>query len=47
MSEEGAAVVGLGEMIKRDQSLRELADLPEGWIAEREDVTSPWKRFGR
>jgi hypothetical protein len=47
VSEEDAAVVGLGEMLERDPSLRELADLPEGWIAERADVCSPWMRVRR
>jgi hypothetical protein len=47
VSEEDAAVVGLGRMLERDPSLRELADLPEGWIAERADVGSAWMRVRR
>jgi hypothetical protein len=30
-----ARVVGLGEIVKRDPTVRELADLPLGWSAER------------
>jgi len=37
-------VVGLDCMYNRDPSLGELADLPLGWRAWREDVTSPWVR---
>ena len=47
VSEKDAALVGLGRMLERDPSLRELADLPEGWIAERADIGSPWMRVRR
>ena len=39
-----ARVVGLGGMCDRDSTLRELADLPEGWQAWRERLGSPWRR---
>ncbi|MGH7517091.1 MAG: hypothetical protein ACREOC_06435 [Gemmatimonadales bacterium] len=39
-----ARVVGLGRMGTRDASLRELADLPEGWHAWRAGVGAPWQR---
>ena len=45
VSEEDARVVSLQEMIKRDSTLRELADLPLGWKAEREAVGKPWRRY--
>lgn len=44
VSEKDAAIVALGEMVERDDSLRELADLPEGWIAERNAPSSAWER---
>jgi len=31
-------------MVKRDESLIELADLPLGWCADRIDVDSQWSR---
>jgi hypothetical protein len=39
-----ARVVGLGEICRRDPSLLELADLPEGWRAWRERVGAKWQR---
>jgi hypothetical protein len=37
-------VVGLGRMCGRDPTLRELADLPEGWQAWREQPGAVWQR---
>jgi hypothetical protein len=37
-------VVGLGRICQRDPSLRELADLPEGWRAWRERLGAVWQR---
>ena len=42
--ESDAAVVGLSEMLDRDATLADLADLPLGWRAWRETPTSPWHR---
>ena len=39
-----ARVVGLGRMCARDPTLRELADLPEGWCARRAGPGAPWHR---
>ncbi|RWM17261.1 hypothetical protein [Mesorhizobium sp.] len=39
-----AMLVGLSEMVKRDNSLRELWDLPYGWHAWREGKGQPWHR---
>ena len=39
-----AMVVSLVEVISRDRSLLELADLPLGWQATRENPQSPWRR---
>jgi len=39
-----AKVVALDEIIFRDPSVVELADLPLGWSAIRDSITSPWKR---
>jgi hypothetical protein len=41
---KNAALVSLREMIERDSTLAELADLPVGWCAERESPNSPWLR---
>jgi hypothetical protein len=34
-------------MIERDSTLAEIADLPEGWFAERDAVGESWTRFPR
>jgi hypothetical protein len=39
-----AKVAALDEIIFRDPSIVELADLPLGWSAIRDTTTSPWKR---
>jgi hypothetical protein len=38
-------IVCLGCALLRDPTLAELADLPLGWAAERDDASSPWRRF--
>lgn len=40
-----AKVVCLRCITKRDSTLLELADLPVGWGADREDLSSPWHRI--
>ena len=40
-------LICLGCALKRDSSIAELADLPVGWMAERDDVNSPWDRYPR
>lgn len=42
--QEDAKVVCLGCMVKRDETLLELADLPLGWCADRDNRDSPWER---
>lgn len=37
-------VVGIGHLIERDHSLQEMADLPAGWEAERQEIGKPWLR---
>jgi hypothetical protein len=37
-------VVGLGRICERDPTLRQLADLPEGWRAWRASTEAPWER---
>jgi hypothetical protein len=37
-------IVGLGGIYKRDASVGELADLPEGWRAWRASAGQPWRR---
>ena len=42
--EEDASTVGLKEIFDLDNSIGELADLPEGWHAWREAPSEPWRR---
>ncbi|MBX3388173.1 MAG: hypothetical protein KF691_01815 [Phycisphaeraceae bacterium] len=44
MTEKDACVVALEEMVVRDPTLIELADLPCGWEARRDFVGGPWRR---
>jgi len=43
-SEGDAMVVSLSEVVEHDPTIRQLADLPCGWLAERDDIGSPWRR---
>jgi len=38
-------LVGMNHVLDRDESLKELLDLPKDWNAERADVRSPWRRM--
>ena len=42
--EEDGVVVGLGELVRFDPSLEDLADLPVGWDAWRTAPGDPWQR---
>ena len=42
--ESDGRVIGMGEALKLDPTLRSIADLPPGWIAERTSVGGEWKR---
>jgi len=37
-------IISLQNVVKRDESISALADLPEGWHAWRSSKTSPWQR---
>ncbi|WP_136619823.1 MULTISPECIES: hypothetical protein [Mesorhizobium] len=37
-------LVGLQEVVRRDESILALADLPKGWHAWRSSKSSPWQR---
>jgi hypothetical protein len=39
-----AGVVSLAEMVERDPSLLEVANLPLGWRAWRSSASAPWQR---
>ena len=39
-----AMIVGLGQLVQSDQTLAQLADLPQGWVAWRGRRNSPWLR---
>jgi hypothetical protein len=41
---EDARVIGLDCALRLDPGLADLADLPRGWQAWRENVQSPWRR---
>ena len=40
-----AKTVALREIVRLDPTITELADLPEGWIAERAHANSEWRRY--
>ena len=42
--ERDIMLVGLQEVVQREESIMELADLPEGWHAWRTSKSSPWQR---
>ncbi|NLH16232.1 MAG: hypothetical protein GX455_06615 [Phycisphaerae bacterium] len=42
---EDGRIMGLEEIVSKDHSILELADLPEGWMAYRQTPLSPWKRM--
>jgi hypothetical protein len=44
-AEADAAVVGLKDVVAMDDSILELADLPVGWSAKRDDVGGTWRRI--
>ncbi len=41
---QDATVVALRSMVSRDGTLNDLADLPKGWRAWRDDPAAPWQR---
>lgn len=38
-------LVHMEELVARDNSLLEIADLPRGWAAWRDSEDSPWERY--
>jgi hypothetical protein len=40
-----ARLIGMHEALKLDPSLREIADLPPGWVARRSSRDAPWDRI--
>lgn len=47
LREEEAMVIALSEILGLDNSVAELASLPLGWVATRENRDSPWVRKER
>jgi len=41
---EDGRVIGMGEALEIDPTLRSIADLPPGWTARRDRVGAPWHR---
>ncbi|MCM8528906.1 MAG: hypothetical protein NE327_20450 [Lentisphaeraceae bacterium] len=41
----GSMVVSMAQVVSTDDSLHEIADLPVGWVAERESVEGEWKTY--
>jgi RNAse (barnase) inhibitor barstar len=37
-------IVALREIVSMDQTITEIADLPPGWMAQRETIGAPWRR---
>jgi hypothetical protein len=37
-------IIGMREVLRRDPTLRDIADLPPGWVARRDVVGKPWIR---
>lgn len=42
--EEDSSIISLGEIVKIDESVKELSDLPYGWCAWRASKRDPWQR---
>jgi hypothetical protein len=38
-------VIGMGNALNRDPTLRQIADLPPGWSARRKDNDSEWVKY--
>lgn len=38
-------VVGMGRIVEKDPTLKQIADLPSGWGAWREKVGGEWTRY--
>lgn len=45
VSEDVAMIVSLKNIVGRDASIRQLADLPVGWQAWRESENAAWQRI--
>jgi hypothetical protein len=45
--EEDARLISMANVLEIDPSLREIADLPPGWVAWREAPGRPWQRQRR
>lgn len=44
---DSAAIVSFAEIVAHDPSLRDLSDLPAGWVATRRSIANPWVRAQR
>ena len=44
---DDAMLVGLKEIVAKDNTVLEIADLPPGWVATRDRVGSPWMRVSQ
>lgn len=45
-ADELPKIVGLNHLVERDESLREVMNLPSEWEAERASISDPWIRTG-
>src|SRR5690348_114185 len=44
-AEADGRVIGMGEALEIDPTLRDIADMPPGWTAWREKIGGVWQRF--
>ncbi len=42
--EEESSTITLSEIVKIDNTIKKLADLPCGWCAWRKSISNPWQR---
>lgn len=42
---EDSLLVSMEQVVSTDQSLHDIANLPPGWVAERESKEGSWKKY--
>ena len=44
INEDRVMIISMEEIVRIDDTVQQLADLPLGWVAWRDSVESPWQR---